>query len=75
MKRHTPEVRTLFKSIFLNMSVAANKEKDYEFCINCCSRALDIDGTALKALYLRAQAFSATNNFERAMIDVKTGIK
>jgi hypothetical protein len=54
MKRHTAEVRTLFKSVFMNMSVASNKIGDYEHCINCCSRALDIDGTAVKALYLRA---------------------
>jgi hypothetical protein len=54
MKRHTAEVRTLFKSLFMNMSVAFNKTGDYEHCINSCSRALDIDGTAVKALYLRA---------------------
>jgi len=75
MKRHTAEVRTLFKSLFTNMAMASNKTEDFEHCINSCSRALDIDGTHVKALYLRAQAFLATKNYDRALMDTKAGIK
>lgn len=40
-----------------------------------CTRAIDVDENAVKALYIRSQAFFSNGDVQSAMDDIKAAIK
>lgn len=52
-----------------------NSTGDYKESISMCSRALNIDEKAVKALYLRGVANMKSKNFKEATDDLKNAIK
>ena len=58
-----------------NMSVCTNNSEDYLDTIINCTKAVEIDPNAVKALYLRSIAHQKVNEIEEAMTDIKAAIR
>ena len=56
VKNMTPEVDKLRVTILQNMSVCTNNSRDFEATIKQCTKAIDINGAAFKAIYFRSLA-------------------
>lgn len=54
--------------------MVSNKTGDYKETIRHCTRALEIDPKAMKALSLRSTAYDKTQNFDAALDDCKAAI-
>ena len=57
------------------MSVCTNNTGDFRHTIQNCTKAVEIDGQATKALYLRSVAHMKVGELAEAMDDIKTAIK
>ena len=57
------------------MSVMMNKTGDYKETIRHCTKAIEIDSKAIKALFLRSFAYEKVQNFDEALEDVKAAIR
>ena len=57
------------------MSVCTNNTEDYKATVRNCTKALSIEPTATKALYLRSVALLRLNELDEAMVDIKAAIK
>ena len=57
------------------MSVCTNNSEDYLDTIINCTKAVEIDQNAVKALYLRSIAHQKVNEIEKAMADIKAAIR
>ena len=75
MQRISQDARALLKTLYTNMSVAQNREQMFDETIISCSRALDIDASATKPMFLRGSAFLALGKFDEAMNDAIQAIK
>ena len=75
MKNHTPELDRLKIAILQNMSVCTNNTEDYRETIVNCTKAIEIDANATKALYLRSVAHMKSGDLDEAMADIKAAIK
>ena len=69
------ELQELKKVILQNMSVMMNKNENYKETIKHCTKALEIDSKAVKALYLRSIAYDKVTNFDEAIEDAKNAIR
>ncbi len=56
VKNSTNELNKLKVTILQNMSVCTNNTEDYKDTVRSCTKALSIDPSAAKALYLRSVA-------------------
>jgi hypothetical protein len=54
IREDTKESNELKKTVLQNLSVVSNNLGKYKDTIHHCSKALEIDEKAVKALYLRA---------------------
>jgi tetratricopeptide (TPR) repeat protein len=75
VKNDNNELRELKKTILQNMSVMMNKTGDFKETIRHCTKALQLDPKAVKALYLRSIAYDKVFNFDEALADVKDAIR
>lgn len=75
VKIKNDEITKLMITCYQNCSVAMNSTGDYKETISMCTRALNIDEKAVKALYLRGVANMKSKNFKEATDDLKTAIK
>lgn len=57
------------------MSVCTNNTQDWRETITNCTKAITIDATAKKALYLRSVARTKVNEHDLAMADIVAAIK
>lgn len=57
--------------MLVNLAQALLKSRQYRASILQCSKALDIDGSNIKALYRRATCHEAVGNLEEAIADLK----
>ena len=62
-------------ALLQNMSVCTNNTGDYRYSIANCTKALEIDPKAVKALYLRSVAYLKANEHQEAMDDIKAAIR
>lgn len=75
VKNHTPELDKLKIAILQNMSVCTNNTEDYRDSIKNCTKAIEIDSNATKAIYLRSVAYMRLGDLDDAMADIKRAIK
>ena len=75
VKERNAEVDKLSIAILQNMSVCTNNTEDWRSTISNCSKALDIDGSAKKALYLRSVAYGKVGELAQSMADIVAAIK
>lgn len=66
--------KDLKKSCWLNLAAVQLKLKDYTDVKSNCGKVLQVDPSNIKALYRRAQAYVATQDFLEAEVDVKAGL-
>ena len=57
------------------MSLASMKLGRSKIAIDMCSKALIIDDKAVKALYIRSQAYQAAKDLQSSIDDIKAAIK
>lgn len=57
------------------MSVCTNNTEDYRDTIRNCTKAIEVDANATKAIYLRSVAHMKMGDLDEAMTDIKTAIK
>jgi len=62
-------------SCYLNTSACNLKLKEYKSCQESCKKALEINGSSVKALFRRAQAYSGTNDHDLALNDLKKALE
>lgn len=74
-KNKTEELNKLSVTILQNMSVCTNATNDFKDTILNCTKALDIDPKAAKALYLRSVARFKKQELDDALSDCKEAIK
>lgn len=66
VKNRTDELDKLKVILLQNMSVCTNNTEDWRDSIKQCTKALDIDANAKKALYLRSIAYAKVNELDKA---------
>eukprot|EP00798_Chlamydomonas_sp_ICE-L_P010804 gene10804-16953_t len=71
LKRQSQVVK---KSCFLNLAAVGLKLKDYKEVKSNCAKVLEMEPSNMKALYRRAQAYHATQDYQEAEADVKKGL-
>jgi FK506-binding protein 4/5 len=69
------EARSLKMSLKLNDAACKLKLKDYSEAIHLTTKCLESDPVNVKALYRRAQAYSATMDLELAEEDIKKALE
>lgn len=74
VKNDNKDLQDLKRTILQNLGVVSNKTGDYKETIRHCTRALEIDPKAMKALSLRSTAYDKTQNFDAALDDCKAAI-
>lgn len=57
------------------MSVCTNNTEDFKDTILNCTKALELDPNAKKALYLRSVAYQKLNHLDEANVDIKAAIR
>lgn len=75
VKIKNDEITKLLITCYQNCSVAMNSTGDFKESISMCTRALNLDEKAVKALYLRGVANMKSKNFKEATDDLKNAIK
>lgn len=75
MKNPSPELNKLKIAILQNMSVCTNNTDDFRDTIRNCTKAVEIDAGATKAIYLRSVAHMKLGDLDEAMADIRTAIK
>ena len=68
------EVDSLKLPLYLNIAACQMKMRQYEYAIKNCTKALEIDGENIKALYRRCIALTEINEFERARKDAEEAL-
>ncbi|XP_023950784.1 peptidyl-prolyl cis-trans isomerase D [Bicyclus anynana] len=68
---YNEDIRTYKLQCNLNLAACFSKIEDYRSCITSCSAVLRIDSDNEKALYRRAQANFALQNYEAAISDLR----
>ena len=58
-----------------NLALVASKTGDHKESVKHASKAIAINEKALKALYLRSQAYDKLNQFDEALDDIKACIR
>lgn len=66
-KNENSEVLKLKTTLLVNMSVATNANKDFKESIENLDKALDLDSSHVKALFLRAVAQHGLKNYDLAI--------
>ena len=66
--------RDVRKTCQLNLAAVHLKTKDFKKVVENCSKVIEIDGSNVKALYRRAQAYCETQDFLEAEVDIKAAI-
>lgn len=69
--KRVQEVRTLSE---LNLAAVALKEDDFSSVISHCSSVLEHESNNIKALFRRAQAFSALEEYDKAIKDCRRAV-
>ncbi|XP_033115687.1 peptidyl-prolyl cis-trans isomerase FKBP4-like [Anneissia japonica] len=59
----------------LNLAACQLKRDKFEFVVEHCNNALEIDSKNVKGLYRRGQAYMALNEFEKAKEDLKYALQ
>ncbi|XP_047069159.1 peptidyl-prolyl cis-trans isomerase FKBP62-like [Lolium rigidum] len=62
-------------SINLNDAACKLKLKDYKEAVKLCTKVLELESTNVKALYRRAQAYTALVDLELAELDIKKALE
>ncbi|XP_047069821.1 peptidyl-prolyl cis-trans isomerase FKBP62-like [Lolium rigidum] len=62
-------------NINLNDAACKLKLKDYKEAVKLCTKVLELESTNIKALYRRAQAYTALVDLELAELDVKKALE
>jgi len=75
MNNENKETKDLRKTLWLNIAVATNSNKDYLECVKNASKVLSVDPTNAKAVYLRGVAYKGLTNYEEACNNLKEAIK
>ena len=75
IKNDTKESNELKRTVLQNLSVVCNNLGRFKETVEYCSQAIEIDEKAVKAYYLRAQAFAKLTDFDEAITDIKEAIK
>lgn len=75
VKNKTDELNKLMVTILQNMSVCTNNTEDFKDTVINCTKAIEINPMATKAIYLRSVAHQKLNDLDAAMTDIKTAIK
>lgn len=63
------------KTILQNMSVCTNNTGDFKLSVTNCTKAIEIDGQASKAYYLRSVAHTKLSQWDEALKDIVAAIK
>lgn len=71
----TEESKKLAIVLYQNVSLSLNKLEKYRMAFKNCTKALEIDENAVKALYIRAQAYFGLKMYDEAIADIKSAIK
>ena len=69
------EIKTLKKTILVNIAVVCNKSKSYSEAVRAWSQSLAIDPENAKAYYQRATAYMNLKQYDEAISDFKNAIK
>lgn len=75
IREPTEETNKLAVVLYQNTSLACNKLGKRKTAIDLCTRALAVDEKAVKALYIRSQAYQGEKELQSAMDDIKAAIK
>ena len=75
VREPTEESNKLAIVLYQNVSIAFNKTERFRMAVKKCTNALQIDENAVKALYIRSQAYFGLKQFEEATADIKAAIK
>jgi len=75
VKNRTEELDKLKVTLLQNMSVCTNNTEDWRDSIKQCTKALTIDPSAKKALFLRSVAYTKINDLDMAQADIVAAIK
>lgn len=75
VKNDNKELQDLKKTVLLNIAVVCLKSGDFRETLLNCGKAIDLDDKAVKAYYLRAQAFSKLHQYDDATTEIKEAIK
>lgn len=70
----TTESDALIVILNQNIALVYNKLGDHKAAIRACTRALEIDEKAQKALFQRSVAFLKTQEYDKAAADCKAAI-
>eukprot|EP00218_Dolichomastix_sp_CCMP3274_P005528 CAMPEP_0170159242 /NCGR_PEP_ID=MMETSP0033_2-20121228/70240_1 /TAXON_ID=195969 /ORGANISM="Dolichomastix tenuilepis, Strain CCMP3274" /LENGTH=550 /DNA_ID=CAMNT_0010396715 /DNA_START=15 /DNA_END=1667 /DNA_ORIENTATION=+ len=68
---HKKRCKAIKLSVFSNLAAVGLKLKEYKEVIDSCNKALELDGGNVKVLFRRAQAATATEDFDIASADIK----
>lgn len=69
------QARFLLVALYLNSAACHLKLKNYDHAIEVCKRALDRDGTNLKAYYRLGQAYTESGDFDQAIQFINYGLQ
>ena len=75
VKNDSEELKKLKIATLQNMSVCTNNTENYQDSVKNCTKAVELDDKAFKALYLRSVAQSKLQKWEEAMADIIAAIK
>ena len=64
------ELKVAKLSLYSNIAMCANKQKDWKLSIDNCTKALEIDPKSVKALFRRATALEKSNKYDEALKDL-----
>uniref|UniRef100_A0A7S2RU75 Protein unc-45 homolog B n=1 Tax=Mucochytrium quahogii TaxID=96639 RepID=A0A7S2RU75_9STRA len=70
IKSASEETKDIQVVLYQNRAACKLKEEDYQGAIEDCTKALQIDGNSVKALFRRAQAYTALKQVENAFKDL-----
>ena len=73
-KLENEDAKKLRLTSYQNLALVLNSVGDYGESIRTCAKALQVDGKAVKALYLRSVAYQKSQNFGEATNDLKAAI-
>ena len=75
MRRINQDARKMLITLYVNMSVAQNKEKMYDDTLTSCTKALDLEGENTKAMFLRGTALFKMEKFDEALRDATKAVQ
>ena len=69
------EVKTLKKTILVNVAIVCNKSQLWAECVRAWTQSLSIDSENPKALYNRGIAYRHLKHYEESLNDLKNAVK